>query len=56
MMNVVEVSMICDTCGVQTELLRRDVLDKSYNALDKIPLWNCEKCYIEKRERREQSI
>jgi uncharacterized protein with PIN domain len=42
----------CDTCGAEVEHLRRDVLDQGYNALNKPPLWNCEKCYQEKRTRR----
>ena len=44
--------MRCDTCGAEAENLRRDVLDDTYNALNKPPLWNCEKCYEDKRRNR----
>ena len=37
--------MRCDTCGREVDQLRRDVLDDSYNAFNKPPLWNCETCY-----------
>ena len=39
----------CDTCGVETEHLHRDVLDEGYNAMLKPPMWNCEACYLKKR-------
>lgn len=45
-------SLTCDTCGRQVVTLRRDVVDNSYNALSKPPLWNCEECYERKREER----
>ena len=44
--------MRCDTCGRDVDQLRRDVLDDSYNAFNKPPLWNCETCYADKRARR----
>jgi uncharacterized protein with PIN domain len=47
--------MRCDTCGQEVDQLRRDVLDKSYNAFNKPPLWNCETCYNAKRTRRDES-
>ena len=39
----------CDTCGIETEHLHRDVLDADYNALLKPAMWNCESCYRNKR-------
>ena len=45
-------NLICDTCGSEASSLRRDVVDKLYNALSKPPLWNCETCYHRKRELR----
>ena len=42
----------CDTCGKETDQLRRDVVDAGYNALIKPPLWNCEACYEKKRQGR----
>ena len=42
----------CDTCGVQVDNLRRDVVDADYNALNKPAMWNCDKC--EKRTRRQR--
>jgi shikimate kinase/3-dehydroquinate synthase len=39
----------CDTCGVETEHLHRDVLDSDYNAILKPAIWNCESCYRNKR-------
>ena len=44
--------MLCDTCGREVDQLRRDLLDASYNAFNKQPLWNCQRCYKDKRERR----
>ena len=46
-------SLACDTCGRETDRLRRDVVDAGYNALTKPPLWNCEDCYSEKRRKRQ---
>ncbi len=42
----------CDTCGIETEHLHRDVLDEGYNAMLKPPMWNCESCYRKKRAMR----
>ena len=47
--------LVCDTCGRQVEHLRRDVVDKGYNAMTKPPLWNCEDCYQEKRRKRDEA-
>jgi shikimate kinase len=44
--------LICQTCGQQAAHLRRDVVDKGYNALTKPPLWNCDRCYAKKRQQR----
>jgi uncharacterized protein with PIN domain len=44
----------CDTCGALVDNLRRDVVDDDYNALNKPALWNCDRCYEEKRARRQQ--
>lgn len=44
----------CDTCGKETDQLRRDVVDQGYNALNKTPLWNCETCYEKKRAQRQE--
>ena len=44
----------CDTCGAQVDNLRRDVVDADYNALNKPAMWNCDKCYEEKRARRQR--
>ena len=44
--------MSCDTCGKKVSELFRDVIDVSYNALNKPPLWNCIGCYEEKRVKR----
>jgi len=44
--------MRCDTCGREVNQLRRDVLDAGYNAFNKPLLWNCPKCYLDKRTRR----
>lgn len=44
--------LICDTCGKEADYLRRDVVDTGYNALTKPPMWNCESCYLQKRDRR----
>ena len=43
---------LCDTCGREVDQLRRDLLDASYNAFNKPPLWNCQMCYTDKRARR----
>ncbi|HJP33182.1 MAG: hypothetical protein QF689_00340 [Candidatus Latescibacteria bacterium] len=45
--------LVCDTCGRQSEHLRRDVVDDGYNALSKPAMWNCDECYDEKRRRRQ---
>ena len=44
--------MSCDTCGKKVSELRRDLIDSSYNSLNKPPLWNCQDCYREKKARR----
>ena len=49
---MVKKKMCCDTCGREVDQLRRDVLDASYNAFNKPLLWNCQKCYLDKRTRR----
>lgn len=49
---MVKKKMRCDTCGREVDQLRRDVLDASYNAFNKPLLWNCQKCYLDKRTRR----
>ena len=46
--------LVCDTCGKETDHLRRDVVDSGYNALNKAPLWNCESCYDAKRRKRQK--
>ena len=46
--------LICDTCGKETDQLRRDVVDDGYNALNKPPLWNCAECYEKKRAKRQE--
>ena len=43
---------VCDTCGKEADVLRRDVVDEDYDALTKPPMWNCEECYEKKRQRR----
>jgi shikimate kinase/3-dehydroquinate synthase len=43
---------ICDTCGKSVDRVRRDVLDSSYDALQKVPFWNCDDCYGQKRRQR----
>jgi protein-arginine kinase activator protein McsA len=45
-------SFVCETCGKKTSTLRRDVIDTTYNAIGKTPLWNCEQCYQQKRQER----
>jgi len=45
-------TMKCDTCGKETKSLKRLVLDKNYDALNKVPLWNCEECYEKKNKKR----
>ena len=45
-------TLLCDTCGTETDHLHRDVLDKDYNALMRPPIWNCEACYEKKRAER----
>ena len=45
-------TMKCDTCGKETKSLKRLVLDKNYDALSKMPLWNCEECYEQKNKKR----
>lgn len=45
----------CDTCGSLVGNLRRDVVDADYNALNKPALWNCDKCYEEKRSKRQRN-
>ena len=45
-------TMKCDTCGKETKSLKRLVLDKNYDALNKVPLWNCKVCYEEKNKKR----
>ena len=44
--------LVCDTCGKESEHLRRDVVDSGYNAINKAPMWNCEACYAAKRDTR----
>ena len=39
----------CDTCGLETEHLHRDVLAADYDAMLKPAMWNCESCYRNKR-------
>ena len=46
--------LLCDTCGKESEHLRRDVVDEGYNALSKPPMWKCDACYDEKRRRRQE--
>ena len=45
--------LVCDTCGQEVDQVRRDVVDADYNAISKPPLWNCERCYEQKRAHRE---
>lgn len=45
---------LCDTCGGRVNTVRRDVVDRDYNALSKPPLWNCEGCYQGNRRQRTQ--
>jgi len=49
---VSEGTYLCDTCGRRVNTVRRDVVDRDYNALSKAPLWNCEACYQRKRQGR----
>jgi|TARA_B100001094_G_C18079273_1_gene744274 hypothetical protein len=49
---ITKTEMNCDTCGKKVSELRRDVIDASYNALNKPPLWNCMDCYEQKRVER----
>ena len=44
--------MKCDTCGIEAKTLKRLVLCGEYNALIKLPLWNCKKCYDRKNRDR----
>ena len=48
--------MKCDTCGKENKELKRLVLYKDYDALNKKPLWNCEDCYNKKnRDRKDEN-
>ena len=47
--------LICQTCGQEAVYLRRDVVDKAYNALNRPPWWNCDICYANKRQDRLQA-
>ena len=49
-------TMKCDTCSKETKSLKRLVLDKNYDALNKVPLWNCKVCYEEKNKKRKLSL
>ena len=48
--------MKCDTCGKENKELKRLVLYKDYDALNKKPLWNREDCYNKKnRDRKDET-
>lgn len=44
--------LTCDTCGKQTPVVTRVVVDAGYNRANARPLYNCPECYEKKlRER-----
>jgi hypothetical protein len=47
-----ETSVICDTCGKETDVVSRVVIDKGYNRANARPIYNCPECFERKNEER----
>ena len=44
--------MICDTCGKETTVVSRVVIDKGYNRANARPIYNCPECFVQKDHER----
>lgn len=44
--------MTCGTCGRETSMVSRVVIDAGYNRADDKPLWNCRECFEKKDKER----
>ena len=44
----------CDTCGKETPVVSRVVVDAGYNRSNARPLYNCPECYEKKLQERLQ--
>jgi hypothetical protein len=42
----------CDTCGKETPVVSRVVVDEGYNRANARPLYNCPECYDKKLKER----
>jgi hypothetical protein len=42
----------CDTCGKETPVVSRVVVDAGYNRANSRPLYNCPECYEKKLQER----
>lgn len=46
--------MICDTCGKESPVVSRVVIDKGYNRANAQPVYNCPDCF--ERKNRERTV
>ena len=46
--------MRCDTCGKETDNLRRVVIAKGYDRTKAVAIFNCEECFREKEAHRKK--
>ena len=44
--------MICDTCGKDSPIVSRVVIDKDYNRANARPVYNCPECFERKNRER----
>lgn len=44
--------MICDTCGKETTVVSRVVIDRGYNRANARPVYNCPECFARKDHER----
>ena len=44
--------MKCDTCGKETNQIRRVLVDKGYDRSLALPLYNCPECFEKKEKAR----
>ena len=45
----------CDTCGRETTIVSRVVIDRGYDRSNARPLWNCPDCYEKKEQQRRKA-
>jgi uncharacterized Zn finger protein len=45
-------NMVCDTCGKESPVVSRVVIDKGYNRANARPVYNCPECFERKNSER----